>query len=48
VFYKWSGLRKVAGFIEGNKRKEIIWGTKLPLHFNGIKNHEAMEELAKE
>jgi hypothetical protein len=35
-------------FIEGYKRKEVVWDPKQPLHFHKIKKQDACDELVKD
>jgi len=44
---EWTQER-VIQFIDGYKRREIIWDANHPLHFNKIKEQDEWEELAKE
>jgi hypothetical protein len=38
----------VVKLIELDKKKEIIWDSKHPMHFNKIRKQDAWEELGKE
>jgi len=44
---EWTQER-VMKFIEGYKRKEIVWDPKQPLHFDKIKKQDACDELVKD
>jgi hypothetical protein len=44
---EWTQGR-VKQFIEGCKRREIIWDTNHPFHFNKIKEPDEWEEMATE
>jgi hypothetical protein len=45
---EWT-QKRVIKFIEGYKRKEIVWDPKQPLHINKIKKkQDACDELVKD
>jgi len=44
---EWTQER-VIKFVEGYKRKEIVWDPKQPLHFSKMKKQDVCDELVKD